>query len=89
LFTGTAFTPSSQTAAGFLQLLLAANSDKPQAGCAERGNGEVEFLELLGSGMTNEQILADYADLEADDLRAACAYGARLSRVHRLEPLAG
>jgi uncharacterized protein (DUF433 family) len=49
----------------------------------------VEFLlELLSSGMTNEQILADYPDLEADDLRAACAYGARLVRVNRVEPLA-
>jgi uncharacterized protein (DUF433 family) len=49
----------------------------------------VEFLlELLSSGMTVEQILADYADLEADDLRAACAYGARLSRVNRVEPVA-
>jgi uncharacterized protein (DUF433 family) len=49
----------------------------------------VEFLlELLSSGMTNDQILADYADLEADDLRAACAYGALMSRVQRVEPLA-
>jgi len=49
----------------------------------------VEFLlELLSSGMTAAQILADYADLEADDLRAACAYGARLSRVNRMEPVA-
>ena len=49
----------------------------------------VEFLlELLSSGMTDEQILADYLDLEVDDLRAACAYGARLSRVQRVEPLA-
>jgi uncharacterized protein (DUF433 family) len=48
----------------------------------------VEFLfELLSGGMTTEQILADYADLEADDLRAACAYGARLSRVQRMEPV--
>lgn len=47
----------------------------------------VEFLlELLSSGMTAEQILADYPDLEADDLRAACAYGARLTRVNRVEP---
>jgi uncharacterized protein (DUF433 family) len=50
----------------------------------------VEFiLELLSAGMTVEQILADYPDLEADDLRAACAYGARLSRVKRVEPVAG
>ncbi len=49
----------------------------------------VEFLlELLSSGMTAEQILADYPDLEADDLRAACAYGARLTRINRVEPVA-
>ena len=49
----------------------------------------VEFLlELLSGPMTTEQILADYPDLEADDLRAACAYGARLSRVNRVEPIA-
>ena len=46
------------------------------------------LLELMSSGMTNEQILADYPDLEIDDLRAACLYGARLSRVQRVEPLA-
>ena len=49
----------------------------------------VEFLlELMSGEMTAAEILADYADLEADDLRAACAYGARLSRVKRIEPLA-
>jgi uncharacterized protein (DUF433 family) len=49
----------------------------------------VEFLlELFSGGMTADQILADYADLEADDLRAAFAYGARISRVKRVEPLA-
>ena len=49
----------------------------------------VEFLlELLSGPMTTAQILADYPDLEADDLRAACAYGARLSRVNRVEPIA-
>jgi uncharacterized protein (DUF433 family) len=49
----------------------------------------VEFLlELLSSGMTSEQILTDYPDLEADDLRAACAYGARLTRINRIEPVA-
>ena len=49
----------------------------------------VEFLlELLSGGMTVEQVLADYPDLEADDLRAAFAYGARLSRVKRVEPVA-
>ncbi len=46
------------------------------------------LLELQSSGMTTAEILADYPDLEADDLRAACAYGARLSRVQRVQPLA-
>ena len=41
----------------------------------------VEFLlDLLSGDMTAEQILADYPDLEADDLKAACAFGARVSR---------
>jgi len=49
----------------------------------------VEFLlELLSGEMTTEQILADYPDLESDDLKAACAYGARLSQIKRVEPLA-
>ena len=49
----------------------------------------VEFLlELLSGDMTAEQILADYPDLVADDLRVTCAYGARLSRVNRVEPVA-
>jgi uncharacterized protein (DUF433 family) len=49
----------------------------------------VEFLlELLSGDMTMAQILADYPDLEADDLRAARAYGARLSRIKRIEPVA-
>lgn len=46
------------------------------------------LLELQSSGMSVAEILADYPDLEADDLRAACAYGARLSRVQRIQPLA-
>jgi uncharacterized protein (DUF433 family) len=47
----------------------------------------VEFLlELMSSDMTDEEILADYPDLEPDDLRAACAWGARLSRIQRVEP---
>jgi uncharacterized protein (DUF433 family) len=35
------------------------------------------LLELLSSGMTNDEILADYEDLERDDLLAALAYAAR------------
>jgi len=49
----------------------------------------VEFLlELLSSDMTPEQILADYSDLEAADLRAAIAYAARLSRIKSIESVA-
>jgi uncharacterized protein (DUF433 family) len=45
------------------------------------------LLELLSGDMTTEQILADYSDLEADDLRAAIAYAARLGRVKSIEPV--
>jgi uncharacterized protein (DUF433 family) len=34
------------------------------------------LLELLSSGMTFDEILADYEDLERDDLLAALEYGA-------------
>ncbi len=45
------------------------------------------LLELLSSGMTYEEILADYADLEREDLLAALAYAARLARTRRLHPV--
>lgn len=49
----------------------------------------VEFLlELLSGDMTSDQILADYPDLEAADLRAAIAFAARLSRIKSIEPVA-
>lgn len=38
------------------------------------------LLELMSSGMTHEQILADYEDLEREDLLAVLAYAARLAR---------
>jgi uncharacterized protein (DUF433 family) len=41
------------------------------------------LLELLSSGMSNEQILADYEDLEREDLLAALAYGSRVTDVRR------
>ena len=44
------------------------------------------LLDMLSSGMTHEQILADYEDLERDDLLAAIAYGAQLARTRRLQP---
>jgi uncharacterized protein (DUF433 family) len=42
------------------------------------------LLELLSSGMSFDEILADYPDLERDDLRAVLAFAARLSRVKQL-----
>lgn len=42
-----------------------------------------DVLEWLSSGMTPEDILRDYPDLEADDIRAALAYAARLCRAAR------
>jgi uncharacterized protein (DUF433 family) len=33
------------------------------------------MLDLLGSGMTTDEILADYEDLEPDDLLAVLAFG--------------
>lgn len=44
------------------------------------------ILELLSSGMTTEDILADYEDLEREDILAALSFAARLSRIKRLEP---
>lgn len=45
------------------------------------------LLELLSSGMTADEILADYEDLERDDLNAVLAFAAKLSRTKRLQPV--
>jgi uncharacterized protein (DUF433 family) len=45
------------------------------------------LLELLSSGMTIDEILADYEDLERDDLLAVLAYAAQLARTRRLQPI--
>lgn len=44
------------------------------------------LLELLASGMTIEEILADYPDLDRDDLLAALEFGA-LASGNRVTPL--
>jgi len=46
------------------------------------------ILELLGGGMSYDEILADYPDLEREDILAVLAYAARLSRVQRIDLLA-
>jgi len=45
-------------------------------------------LELLSSGMTIEDLLADYSDLEREDILAALAFAARLSQVKRISVIA-
>lgn len=42
------------------------------------------LLELLAGGMTTEQILDDYADLEREDVLASLSYAARLAHVKRM-----
>ena len=38
------------------------------------------LLELLSSGMTHAEVLADYDDLEPEDLSAVLEFAARLAR---------
>ncbi|TAH50163.1 MAG: DUF433 domain-containing protein [Chloroflexota bacterium] len=48
----------------------------------------VEFiLELLSAGMTPQEILQDYDDLEEADIYAALAYAARVTRIKQIIPL--
>jgi uncharacterized protein (DUF433 family) len=46
------------------------------------------ILELLSAGMTFDEILADYEDLEQEDILAVLAFAARLSHIKRMEILA-
>ncbi len=45
------------------------------------------LLELLTAGMTIEEILADYQDLEREDILAALAFATRITQIKRLQPL--
>ncbi len=45
------------------------------------------ILELLSSDMTTDDILADYPDLEREDILAALAYATRLSQIKKMEPV--
>lgn len=40
------------------------------------------ILELLSSGMTTDQILADFEDLEREDILAVLDFARRLSQTH-------
>ena len=46
------------------------------------------ILEWLASGMTIEEILLDYEDLERADILAALEFAARITRVKRFERFA-
>ncbi|MBK6622162.1 MAG: DUF433 domain-containing protein [Saprospirales bacterium] len=39
------------------------------------------ILDLLSAGMTTQELLEDYPDLEGDDIRACLAFAAKLMRV--------
>ena len=41
----------------------------------------VHMFELMSSGMTFDELLNDYPDLEKEDFLACLAYAAKLSRV--------
>jgi uncharacterized protein (DUF433 family) len=42
-------------------------------------------LELLAGGMSSAEILADYEDLEREDILAALAYAARLAHIKHMD----
>ena len=47
------------------------------------------LLELLSSGMSQQEILDDYEDLEPADIQAALAYAAKLVQIKRVVAVAG
>ncbi len=47
------------------------------------------LLELLSSGMSQQEILEDYEDLEAADIQAALVYAAKLAQIKRVVAVAG
>ena len=48
----------------------------------------VWLLETLSSGMTTDEILSDYEDLQKEDIQAVLLYAARLSQVKRMSLVA-
>ena len=53
-----------------------------------RAAGAVEsMLELMASCMTHQEILADYEDLEEEDLLACLLFAARLTKVKQISRL--
>ena len=48
----------------------------------------VNILELMAAGMSHEEILADYEDLEINDIYAVLAYAAKLAQIKRIMAVA-
>lgn len=46
------------------------------------------MLDLLASGMTFEEILDDYPDLEKEDLLACLEYAARITQTKKVQKIA-
>jgi uncharacterized protein (DUF433 family) len=46
------------------------------------------ILELLSSGMTTDEILEDYDDLELDDIQATFLFAAKLSQLKSIYQIA-
>ncbi len=46
------------------------------------------ILDLLGAGMTSEEIIEDYPAIEREDIRACLVYASRLSDVKSVVKLA-
>ena len=47
------------------------------------------LLELLSSGMSQQEILQDYEDLEPADIQAVLVYAAKLAQIKRVVAVAG
>ena len=47
------------------------------------------LLELLSSGMSQQEILEDYKDLEAADIYAVLAYAAKFPQIKRVMAVVG
>ena len=93
---GEVTTPTLQASGpgGFEQWITPSRASRstPTSATAGRACGglryPVEFLlDLLSSGMTFDEILEDYPDLERDDLLAVLAFAARLARTKRMDPV--
>jgi uncharacterized protein (DUF433 family) len=47
-----------------------------------------DLLSLLASGMTSDEILADYPYLEAEDIKACLVYASKVADTNSILPLA-